>query len=124
MGSLPPFNRGFKYVLCVIDVLTKNVWVKHLGDIKGCKGKTKKLVDKSDISDLVKNFDLRTKLATLATKAELKADQDKILKLQTHGLSYFLDKNCFGDDGFRNTFVYQPTLDTLELKKQGYWLRY
>ena len=33
------------------------------------KSKEKGLVDKSDISNLVKNSDLKAKLATLATKA-------------------------------------------------------
>ena len=43
--------------------------------------------------------------------------QDKIVKLETRDLSYFLGKNFFCDDGFQNIFVYQPTADTLELKK-------
>ena len=53
----------------------------------------------------------------MVAKAEQKAEQDKIVKLQTHDSSYFLDKNFFGDDGFQNMFVYQPALNTLELKK-------
>lgn len=32
-------------------------------------------------------------------------------------LSYSLGKNLFGDDGFQNLFVYQLTLDTIEIKK-------
>ena len=44
---------------------------------------------------LKKNFDLIIKLATLVTKAELKTEQDKTMKLQTYDLSYFLDKNLF-----------------------------
>ena len=67
----------------------------------------------SNISDLVKDSDLNAKTATLATKAKLKSRQDKIVKLQTYDLSYFL-----GNYGFQNMFVYQPTLDTLELKKR------
>ena len=47
------------------------------------KIKTKGLVDKCKISNLIKKSDLNTKLATLITKAELKAEQDKIVKLQT-----------------------------------------
>ena len=39
--------------------------------------KKKRLSDKSDTSNLVKSSDLKAKLATLATKAELKAKQDK-----------------------------------------------
>ena len=60
---------------------------------------------------------LNTKLTTIATKAELKAEQDKIIKLQKYDLSYFLGRNSFGDDGFQNTFVYQPKFNTFELKK-------
>ena len=45
------------------------------------------------------------------------------MTLQTLDLSYFLGKSLFGDASFQNMFVYQPTLDTLELKKeQVYWL--
>ena len=42
----------------------------------------KKLVHKYDISNLVENSDLNTKLRIRATKAELKAEQDKIVKLE------------------------------------------
>ena len=37
--------------------------------------------------------------------------------MQTFDLSYFLGKLFFGDDGFRNMFVYQPKLITLESKE-------
>ena len=43
-----------------------------------------------------------TLLKTSAANAELKAEQDKTVKLQMHDLRYFLDKNFFGDDGFQN----------------------
>ena len=39
------------------------------------------------------------------------------MKLQTHDLSYFLIKIFFGDDGSQSIFVYQPRIDTLDLKK-------
>ena len=58
------------------------------------------LVNKSNISSLSKNSDLNIKLEKLAAKAELKAEKDKILKLQTHDLSYFLRKHFFDDDSF------------------------
>ena len=54
----------------------------------------------------------------LGTKVKLKAEQDKIVKLQTHDLSYFLGKIFFGDDGSQNMFFYQPKLDTFILKKR------
>ena len=50
------------------------------------------MVNESNISKLVKDSNLNTKLATLATKVDF-----------------------FGDNSFQN--VYQPTLDKLELKK-------
>ena len=53
----------------------------------------------------------------LGTKVELKAEQDKIVKLQTHDLSYFLGKIFFGDDGSQNMIFYQPKLETFVLKK-------
>ena len=87
-----------------------------------CKDKQKESENKSNISNLVKNSGLNTKFKILETKAlEIKAEsnagQDKIVKLQTHNLSYFLGKILFGDNGSLNKFVYQPILDILELKK-------
>ena len=57
-------------------------------------------------------------LAILAAKAELKTEQDKIVKLEVFDSSYFLGKTFFGDDGSQNMFDYQPTLDMLEFKKK------
>ena len=43
------------------------------------------------------------------------------MKLQTYdlNLSNFLGKSVFGDYGFQNMFVYQPSLRTLQLKKDN-----
>ena len=51
-----------------------NKFAKEILDAKMAK---KALVDKSDFSNLVKSSDLNSKLVTLATKAELKAQQNK-----------------------------------------------
>ena len=51
---------------------------------------------------------MRQKIATLATKAELKVEQDKIVKIQVFDLSYFCDKGYFEDDGSQNYLVFQP----------------
>ena len=53
----------------------------------------------------------------MATKVELKAEQDKIVKPQTHNLSCFLGRNVFGDNDFQNMFICKPTLHTLQLKR-------
>ena len=37
-------------------------------------------------------------MAILATKGELKAEKDKVLKLQTFDSSYFWDKSHFEND--------------------------
>ena len=42
----------------------------------------------------------------------------KLNSLTTKGYNFFLGRIYFtSNDGSQNTFVYQPTLDTLELKK-------
>ena len=43
-------------------------------------------------------------MATIATEKELKAEQDKIVKLQAFDSSYFHAKSRFGDDGMQNYF--------------------
>ena len=35
MESLSSKNKNIKYLLCVIDIFTKDAWVKHLKDRKG-----------------------------------------------------------------------------------------
>ena len=51
------------------------------------------------------------------TKRESKAEENKIEKLATLDLSYFLGKSFFGDDSFQNMFAYQPTFSNSELKE-------
>ena len=68
--TTPDYNKFTK------DIVAKNI-------------KNKELVDKSDIAEFINNSDLDKKVATLATKAELKAEQDKIKKLQAFDLSHF-----------------------------------
>ena len=53
------------------------------------------LIDKSDIAGFINNADLNEKVAKLTTKAESKAEQDKIAKLETHDLNDFLEKSFF-----------------------------
>lgn len=52
----------------------------------------KQLVNKSDIYRFINNFDLYKKLKVLATKAELKAEQDRKEKLEAHDTSFFMVK--------------------------------
>ena len=67
------------------------------------------MVDKVNISGFISNFYLDKKIATLATKAELLAEQNKITELQTFDWSYFRqNKSNFEDDGTQNYLVFQP----------------
>ena len=52
--------------------------------------------------------DLDKKVTAIATKAESKAEQDKIMKVQAFDFSYFRDKSHFEDDDTQNSFVFQP----------------
>ena len=69
--------------------------------------KSKNVIDKSNMSGFIKNADLAKKLAILAAKAELKAEQDKILKLQAFNWSSFRGKCHFEKDCTQNYLVFQ-----------------
>ena len=76
--------------------------------------KSKNLVDKFDIAEFINNTDLDQKLATLIatleTKAELKAEQDKIIKLQAFDSSYLREKSKshFAENSTQKYLVFQP----------------
>lgn len=63
-----------------------------------------RLVDKSATVGFVDNADLNNKVAKLATKAQLKAKQDEIVKLQSFNSSYFRCKSHFADDDTQKCF--------------------
>ena len=73
-----------------------------MSNIFDAKIKQKKLVDKSHISNLIKIFDFNTKLETWSAKAELKAEQEKIVKLETFDSIHFCGKSHFEDDDMQN----------------------
>ena len=80
-----------KYQTLEINLLTKSIDYNSIT--------SKSLVDKSAISEFINNSDLDRKLATLATKPELKDEQDKIIKFQAFDSSYFRGKSHFEEDG-------------------------
>ena len=69
-----------------------------MNEISDNKIKEKKLVNESYITGFINSSDLDQKITTLKTKAELKAEQDKIVKLQAFDSSYFCGKSHFEDD--------------------------
>ena len=62
--------------------------------------KNKKLVHKFDISECIKKTYLDGKIKKLATKAAIKAEQDKVMRPQH--LIYFPGKSHFEDDVIQN----------------------
>ena len=54
-------------------------------------------------------------MKTLATKAELKAKQDKIVKFQTYDLSLFIGQSYFFNDGAQNFLIFQAILNTFTI---------
>ena len=77
-------------------------------DIVTSKIKSEGLVNKSPVAGFINNADLDKKLATLPVKAKLKAENEKILKLQASHLSYFQNESHFvDDDGAENYLVFQ-----------------
>ena len=97
--------------------ITNSDYNKFTKEILDERIKQNELVNKSDVSNLLKDSNLNKKLGTLATESDPKAEQDIIATLQTHDLSCFLGEIFFGDEDSQIIFVYQPTRDTLELKK-------
>ena len=79
-----------KHQIKYFNTFDYNKFRSDILDTKIKLKKKKKIVSKSNTSNLVNNFDLNKKLAILAIKSELKAEQDKMVKLQTYHLSYLL----------------------------------
>ena len=66
---------------------------------------------------ILKRWKLATNIYVANVEQRALENKEKNRKLQTLGWSYFLGKNCFGDDGFQNMLVSQPTFDTLDIKQ-------
>ena len=51
----------------------------------------------------------------LATKTELKAEQDKLEKLQTYDSILFIGQSYFINDGSQNASIFQPIYNTFTM---------
>ena len=80
---------------------------KFTSEILGMNIKEKRLVHKFAIYNVMKNYDLNTKLTALATKGELKLKQNIIGKLQAFDSSCFCSKSHFEDDSMQKYVVFQ-----------------
>ena len=80
-GLVKKTDYNANVIIITGKYFTSSDYNKFTSDILDAKIKQKELVSKSNISNLVKNSELNTKLAILRTKAELNTEQDKIVKL-------------------------------------------
>ena len=119
---MPNFSDLVKkpnYDVKVLDVestsFTPCDYNKVMTNIPDAKIKNKKLVNESDISGFIDNSDLNKTIKKLATKAELKAEQDKIAKRQIYDSSIFIGQSYVFNDGSQNFLIFQPTLKTFTM---------
>ena len=97
----------------ILDIESKHIttadYNKFAKNLVASNIESKELVDKSVIGGFISSAYLdKKKAVTLATKAEPKAEQDKIIKLQAFDSNYFRGKNHFEDDGNQKYLVFQP----------------
>ena len=71
----------------------------------------KKLVNKSGLNEMI----LATKEKKIETKAELKAEQDKTVKLQTYDLSHIIGQSYFVNDGTQLYVILQLLYHNLKI---------
>ena len=72
---------------------TTSDYDKFMSKTLDAKIRERRLLNKFNISNLVKNPELNIKHAAVATKEELKADHNKIVIWRAFGSSYFLGKS-------------------------------
>ena len=85
---------------------TTSDYNKFTNEIIGNKVKEITLLNKSDVSGFIDNSDVNKNITTLATKAELKAEQKKITKLQALDSNYLRGISHFEDDETQNYLVF------------------
>ena len=85
-GLVKKTDYDAKILEIEVEHIATFTYNKFTSDIHDGKIKQKELVNKC-ISNLVKHSGLNTKLAALATKTELKEEEDKTVKLQTYNLN-------------------------------------
>lgn len=75
-------------------------------------------MNKSVISGFINNSDLENKIKILETKAEIKSEQDKILKMVTYDLNYFPGRILFGDVVLQTCLFISQHLERFSHKKK------
>ena len=73
-----------------------------------------KLDNESGLNEKIKILATKKEIEKLAIKAELKVEQDKIVKFQTYDLSHFIGQSYFVNDGAQLYLILQPLYYTLK----------
>ena len=68
----------------------------------------KKLLDESGLNEKIKPFTAKEDIKALATKADLKAEKDEIVKLRAFDSICFHGNSHFENDGTHNCLVFLP----------------
>lgn len=76
-----------------------------MGEMLSGKIKEMGLIDKSDISEFIDDSDKDKKIAALATKGELKTNQDKVMKLKAFDSTHIRGKYQNENDGTQKYLV-------------------
>ena len=66
------------------------------------------------MNEKIKTLVTEEEIKTPATKAELKAEPDKIVKFQTYDLSLFIGQSYYINDGAQFYLILQPLYYTLK----------
>ena len=66
------------------------------------------LFNETALNEKIKTATTKEERKKIATKAELKAEQDKRVKLQTYNLSLFIDQSYFNNDVAQLYLMLQP----------------
>ena len=97
---------GQKLHIQILKYFTTAEYNKFASQTLDAKILLKGLVDKSAIAGFINNADSDKKSSNISNKAELKAEQDKITKLETFDSNYFRIKSYFEGDGTQNYLVF------------------
>ena len=89
---------------------TTSDYNKFMSNVLDAKITQEKLVNESDL-----RLTTKEEIKALATNTELKAEQDKIVKLQTYDLSLFIVQSYFQNNGAQLYLIFQPIYKTFTI---------
>ena len=92
MQSLSEYNKGFKYLLCVIDLFSKYAWVISIKDKKGIVNAFKKIISEGQIKPNKIWFDLCSAFYNQSFKVFLKINNIEMYSTYNKGKSVVAER--------------------------------